>query len=446
MKGDMIMDNKGKGRMIMKIQRIAIDGFKNLNKVNITFSPITALIALNNFGKSNVLAGIDYGLNFINANSDKRKNWMSSENNIPINIALVDKQFSFEIEATTSINSKKYRVIYGFSYDWVKTDEDIFNINTEYLKAKIDDKGQKYSTLISRQGDKAFYKSSETGRCTTKTQIDNIELVVNKLKAFDQLYYIELIKRLNELNFYMENNLDVKDFYMPNPIISKSLGESYINSDNLPRVIARLKQIAPDKFDLLLDAYKQLFPSVEDVILKEIKINEKGDIVIPEDAPFIVSNTIYLLFVKNKTLSKLIHFEAMSDGAKRVFMIMTKIIMANIGGMPISLIAIEEPENSIHPSLFKAYLQIITDLLEDCKVIITSHSPYVVSFLELSNIYVGVHKDGGYAEFYGFKKNKEKSLMDDANTVDMSMGDYIFSMLSDDESEIDTYLECGVDE
>lgn len=437
------MVNKSKGRMIMKIQRIALDGFKNLNRVDISFNKITALVAVNNFGKSNVLAGIQFGLDFMRAKEEERYGFMQGDDFIPINKASVDKKFRFEVEMTTSINDVKYRIIYGFSFGWVKSENDEAEISNEYLKMKVDVKGTKYTQLINRQGKEAFYKSSETGRCTTVTVIESLELVANKLKAFDQLYYIEIIKRLNDLRLYMENNLDAKKFYVPNPIIRKGMPDDFINAENLPRVIAKLRQINPGKFDLLLDAYKRLFPDIEDIIVREIQINKNGEVVVPDDAPFIVSNSIYLLFVRDKNLSKLIDFEAMSDGAKRVFMILTKIIMASMAEKNISLIAIEEPENSIHPSLFKTYLQIIADLLDDCKVIITSHSPYIISFMDIDSIYVGIHRSGGIAEFYGFKKSKEKALLDDADSVDMQLGDYIFSLLTDDESEIETYLESG---
>ncbi|NBJ02385.1 ATP-binding protein [Lachnospiraceae bacterium] len=426
----------------MKIQRIALDGFKNLSNVNIAFSKITSLVALNNFGKSNVLSGIDFGINFMKYNEEQRQSLMRSDNAMPINKASLDKDFRYEIEMTTIIRTVKYRIIYGFTFGWLRIKEDEASIKNEYLKVKIDEKGKKYNQLINRQGQEAVYKSSETGRCATHTQIGNMELVVNKLKAFDQLYYIEIIKRLNDLKLYMENNLDPKEFYMPNPIISKGSSEYFIDSRSLPRVIAKLKQINPGKFDLLLDAYKSLFPDIEDVIVKEIQISSEGAIVVPDDVPFIVSDSIYLLFVRDKNLCRLIDFEAMSDGAKRVFMILTKIIMASLEERNISLIAIEEPENSIHPSLFRTYLQIISDLLEDCKVIITSHSPYIISFMDLESIYVGINRDGGMVKFHGFKKNKEKMLEDDADSFDMGMGDYIFSMLADNESRIEEYLEC----
>ena len=441
--GDIIVVNKSKGRVIMKIQRISLDGFKNLNKVDISFNKITALVAVNNFGKSNVLAGIQFGLDFIRASEEERNGLMQGDGFIPINKSSLNKGFRFEVETATSINKVKYRIIYGFSFGWVKSDGDKAEISNEYLKVKVDMKGTKYTQLINRQGKQAFYKSSETGRCTTVTAIENLELVANKLKAFDQLYYIEIIKRLNDLRIYMENNLDAKKFYVPSPIIRKGLLDDFINVENLPRVIAKLRQTNPGKFDLLLDAYKRLFPDIEDIIVKELQINKNGEVVVPDDVPFIVSNSIYLLFVRDRNLSKLIDFEAMSDGAKRVFMILTKIIMASMEGKNISLIAIEEPENSIHPSLFKTYLQIIADLLDDCKAIITSHSPYVISFMDIDSVYVGIHKSGGIAEFYGVKKSKEKALLDDADSVDMKLGDYIFSLLTDDESEIEMYLESG---
>ena len=51
----------------MKIQAVFIDGFKNLANVRISFNNITTLVALNDFGKSNVLSGIDFGLSFMKA-------------------------------------------------------------------------------------------------------------------------------------------------------------------------------------------------------------------------------------------------------------------------------------------------------------------------------------------------------------------------------------------
>lgn len=432
------------GYDVMKIQAVLIDGFKNLSNVKIGFDNITALVALNNFGKSNVLSAIDFGLKFIKATIEDKADMMSNSNLIPINSRIFGKNYRFEIEVLTEMDSVEYRVLFGYEFAW-KCDEDAEPcIVSETLKIRPEEKGQKYTQLINRDVQKALYKSSETGRCSSKINVETTELVVNKLRAYDEIFYAEVIKKLNTMRFYMENNLDAKNFYQPDPIIRKGLEDMTVDAENLPRVIYQLREKNPKKFELLKDVYKDLFPNVEDIIVKQYKFNGGDNGQLPADAPFIITNAIHILYVKDKNLMHPIDFAMMSDGAKRVFMILTRIILANVAN--VSLIAVEEPENSIHPSLFRDYIQIICQLLEDCKIIITSHSPYIISYLEPSWIHVGVNKQPGVAEFFTFKKSGQRLLQQDAANFKMSTGDYLFSMLADEESNWEDYLECDVNE
>lgn len=171
----------------------------------------------------------------------------------------------------------------------------------------------------------------------------------------------------------------------------------------------------------MLDAYKSLFPQIEDVIGRELKIDN---------------------FVKDSNLNQPINFQLMSDGVKRVFMILTRIIVANIEN--VALIAIEEPENSVHPSLLQDYLQILNSFLENCKIIITSHSPYIVNYLNPIDIYIGMSHANGIAEFYSIRKTAIRKLENDANSVDQSLGDYIFTLLSNDSDVLFQYPEGDV--
>ena len=433
------------GCVDMKIQAVLIDGFKNLSNVKISFDNITALVALNNFGKSNVLSGIDFGLDFIKASIEDKKDMMSNSNLIPINCSMVGRNYRYEMEVSTDINNEEYIIQYGYEFEWKDSEDKEPQIVSEFLKVKLDEKGQKFTQLINRTADLALYKSSETGRCSSKIRVENAELVANKLRAYDELYYAQIITKLNGMKIYMENNLHAKSFYQPDPIIRKGFENEMINADNLPRVIYNLKKQNPDKFELLKDVYSQLFPDIEDVIVKQFKINGlTNNEELPENLPFVFSNNYHVLFVKEKNLVNPVNFSMMSDGAKRVFMILTKIIVSSVSN--ISLIAIEEPENSVHPGLFQSYIQIISQLLDDCKVIITSHSPYIISYLDPSWIHVGVNKTAGVAEFFTFKKLGKKQLENDAAGFNMSMGDYLFSMLADNESNISDYLECDANE
>ena len=432
------------GCVDMKIQAVLIDGYKNLSNVKISFDNITALVALNNFGKSNVLSGINFGIDFIKASIEDKKDLMSNSNLIPINCSMIGRNYRYEMEVSTGVNEQEYIIQYGFEFEWKDNEDKEPRIVSEFLKIKLNEKGQKFTKLINRTADAAFYKSSETGRCSSKIKVEDAELVVNKLRAYDELYYAEIVTKLNGMKIYMENNLDAKSFYRPDPIIRKGFEDEMISANNLPRVIYNLKRQRPDKFELLKDVYSQLFPDIEDVIVKKFQLKADAENQLPEDAPFAFTEFVYVLFVKEKNLANPVNFSMMSDGAKRVFMILTKIIVSSVSN--ISLIAIEEPENSIHPGLFQAYIQIISQLLDDCKVIITSHSPYIISYLNPLWIHVGMNRKAGVAEFFTFRKSGQKQLENDAVGFNMSMGDYLFSMLADSESNISDYLECDANE
>ena len=72
-------------------------------------------------------------------------------------------------------------------------------------------------------------------------------MVVNKLAAFDDLYYSEIIKKLNNVKVYIENNLDAKVFYQPDPIMRNGFESEMISVNNLPRIIFDIKEKYPDK-------------------------------------------------------------------------------------------------------------------------------------------------------------------------------------------------------
>ena len=189
------------GCVDMKIQAVLIDGFKNLSNVKISFDNITALVALNNFGKSNVLSGIDFGIDFIKASIEDKKDMMSNSNLIPINCNMIGRNYRYEMEVSTDVDEEEYIILYGFEFEWKDNEDKEPRIVSEFLKIKLNEKGQKFTQLINRTADTALYKSSETGRCSSKIKVEDAELVVNKLRAYDELYYAEIITKLNQSLF-----------------------------------------------------------------------------------------------------------------------------------------------------------------------------------------------------------------------------------------------------
>ncbi len=74
----------------------------------------------------------------------------------------------------------------------------------------------------------------------------------------------------------------------------------------------------------------------------------------------------------------------------------------------------EEPENSIHPNLLQNYLQVLTQLVNNCKIIVASHSPYMIQYIDISSLYIGIPNDAVLLIFEKIAKNKYSILLKDA--------------------------------
>ena len=161
-----------------------------------------------------------------------------------------------------------------------------------------------------------------------------------------------------------------------------------------------------------------------------------------KELPFTISDKIYSLYVEDKNLNQAISFEALSDGAQRVFLLLSNLILAELNHLNLS--AIEEPENSVHPALFQRYLQILSSLSGDVRIVMTSHSPYILQYQRPENIYIGLPNTDGIAQFQRIRPSAQKTLLAAAAEEDMSLGDYVFELLSNpaDESNIlASYME-----
>ena len=427
----------------MEILRVKIKGIRNISEAEIIFGQMTALVGLNGYGKSNILDAIDFGIDFIKYSPQIKNKLMSAKSNVPILKSNAGQNFSFEIELEIQSSNESFIVEYSYEFSWNKAKLQP-KIISEYLKIKVNGKGQKYYTYINRYENVAKYKRSESGRCDIPVKIDDDMLVINKLLAFDDLYYLDIIKQVNNIPFFIERHLDASHAYDPDPFIFKGFEELELRGiQNIPRAIYYLKKEHKDKFELLVNSFKQLFPRISNIDVREHKLNrdKQKSMDMLEDAPFMYTDSIYTMSVTDNLLIQPISFDRLSDGAKRIFLMLTYAIIADVKGL--SMIAMEEPENSIHPGLFQSYLDILSQLVDKCKIIFTSHSPYVIQYLDPRSIYIGITREDGGVNFRRIAVTKVNSLIKDATQYDRSIGDYIFNLLSNDDADeaLSEYVE-----
>lgn len=422
----------------MIINKIKLKGFRNIDTSIFELKDLIALISTNNYGKSNVLEGIRFGINFIKYNDLGKDYMMKWTRGIPLNRKQELENYKIEFEMETNIDKKEYIIQYGYEFKWFRNDGTGQKIVGEYLKFK-EKEDKRFSIYIDRNENEAFYKSSNTGRCNTKIKINSNELVINKLKMFDELFYKGIINEINSIKFYIERHLDASSSYKWNYIVLDENQELDLsNIEDLPKIIYMLKENYNDKYQLLESTFRQLFPEIRKIEIEklEFKYDKKE---FSEDIPFKISNELYKIMVFDKNLNQPINFESMSDGSKRIFLQLATIIIAQIQGY--SFVAIEEPENSIHPMLFQSYLRVISQFRGDCKIIITSHSPFLLRYLKNDNIYVGIPNDDGIAKFAHIKKTCNKQLEKISNKFDISPADYIMELLNGTKEDKDDLIK-----
>ena len=427
----------------MQINHIRVQGFRNIKDISIHFNSITALVGLNGYGKSNIIDAFSFGIEFIHSVGQQKLSMMSAKNIIPLLISNAQSNYVFGINLSINVNGESYTVDYEYSFAWA-TDATPAKIVNEILKIKCDNRGQKYSTYIMRDEFSAKFKASNTGRCNKKISIDNYTLVINKLLALDDLFYKNIVQQINSVQFFIERHLDASPSYEPSPIVIKGFQELELQGiQSIPRAIFFLKKDHEDKYQQLLNAFQQLFPNITDLIVSEIKLNDellKSGAQIG-DSPFVFTDSIYSISIIDNRLIQPINFNSLSDGTKRIFLMLTFAVIADIKDL--SLLAIEEPENSIHPSLFQYYLDILEQLVNGCRIIITSHSPYIIQYLPPECLYIGLANPNGEAQFRRIAASKRHKLVNDAAEYNYSLGDYIFSLISseDADSAIGDYVE-----
>lgn len=430
--------------MKTELLNVKVDGFKNLYGTTIYLDKMTALVSQNGFGKSNILQSIDFIFDFIHGSQAEKNQMMEYVDGIPLNRHLAKNDFRAELVLYIENEGQGTFVKYGFQIMWPKNDKSGKRIVGEWLYKKEDKRGARYSQLFSREQKECYYRSSEMGRCVTPLRLRDDELGINKLQQMNVPWLREVVDAVNGCSVYIDRHLDPSNSYDIHPVLIKKMPNEFALEEirNIPRAIYFLKERYPDKYERLIDAFRQMFPNIESMGVREFDLSIEGQQKLPDDVPFTVSNKIYTLYYKDRNLNQPLDFSLLSDGTKRIFLTLTFITVADISNT--TLIAFEEPENSIHPGLLQNFLDVVSQLSKNCKVLVSSHSPYILQYIDTSSIYVGRPNSEGLARFCRFAPQKLNSLKRDAEDSDTSVGGYIFELLSGSDADEDIlkgYLE-----
>lgn len=385
----------------MKIVSISLAGFCNIKQFDIQLTDFNALIAPNNYGKSNVIEGIRFAFDFITASEDVRRQMMSDAAYIPINTATSGEPFRFSMVFTDN-DENKYS--YSFAFDWQKTNGEQGACIIEESLSKFSEERSRPSALIKRtKDDGGLYVSSPKGRCNKPIGASKQQLTIDRLSLIDGLFFSDVVSEVKGLSLRM-------------------VGTAAFDKQSLCEFIYSLQEQHNDRYSLLEDAVKHLVPNIISITPTRSLLGIGSD-----NIPYRIEDAIYDLRINERNNNQDISISRLSSGSRRIITIIAEIVKAEMEGS--SLICIEELENSVHPKLLENMILMVQSFAEGITVITTSHSPYLVRYLKSRHLTFGLPTDEGIASFHKILPTKVKTVVKRASAMEMTLGEYLFDLM-----------------
>ena len=443
----------------MKVKSITVGGFKNLERTRLRLEKITALVSPNNYGKSNLLEAIAFGVDFISAGVKDRLTMMRWVKGIPVNNALENEPYSFEVELEDDSLGEYRYIKYGYSFSWYRDDGSGQKIIDERIEARPTE-SVRYTSFLKR--DEGKYRKDKTTNSFRRILLDDAQLSVDVLLSLEEIALHPVIRAIQSVRYHICSSLDLRDRFQAAPIEyvdHENDGAVTFDDFDVPRALYQLKQRSPEKYELFLEAAFTLFPEFTDISIQAYELKKEqqeinmilagadGRILSEKleterDIPFRIKDELYRLVITSRHLNQPINMAMMSTGTKRVFWLLANVFIASV--RKTAMVGVEELETSVHPRLLKCLLEILDEALEDTILLVSSHSPFLIQYLKPQIIYLGVPNTDGTARFAKVQESRVKALIGSARGMGMSVGEYLFELMSGDQDAAESlsfYLE-----
>src|SRR5699024_4715296 len=103
--------------------------------------------------------------------------------------------------------------------------------------------------------------------------IEDNALILNKIQAYDDLFYMKIITSLNQLKISIDHDFDAVKPYNIIPILNgEPFNYDLNNRNNIPTILHDIKEKRPERYNLIINTFKDIFPSIEEIGVIEIPI------------------------------------------------------------------------------------------------------------------------------------------------------------------------------
>lgn len=404
------------------INGFTIEGILNIEHASLMLESMNALIAPNGYGKSNMLRAIEFGIRFMTADKQERKNMLGSRFT-PNNISILRKDFLFEIKGSIYSNGSELLFDYSYKAAWAAETSD-GRIIEEHLKVKAP-ADQRYRQQINRQStNECLFVPSATGRCSRHLEVAPLQLALSLIADSSVMFLHDIASQIASVAVSNIETLDNPESYFS---IENNKGVQMLDGMTLSHYIYNLKQNDNQNYSMLKDGIMQLMPNIVDF---------SSEVILLADG----QSKIYDVRIKEKHNVNPTSINQLSGGSKRMIFLFTMCVAAQSRDIP--MIMLEEPENSVHPKLMENLLLTLQNYASDTKILMTSHSPYLMRYLTPEQMFFGLPKSDGLAHFAKVNPSKQKYLYRYAGDMELTFGEFMFDFMLDMEGNEEEKLSA----
>jgi hypothetical protein len=365
-------------------------------------------------------------MDFLSATEQEKVQMMRSRF-VPINNNMYRKDFRFEILGSTMMDEQEMDYHYGYTFSWWSEEKE-GRITSEWLKVKRST-DQRFRQIINRPStDECVILPSPTGRCTKSFEVTSSQLALSAIAVRSDMYLNSIASQLCAMTIPNLETLDNPESYFS---VDGDRGIRMLDGETLSAYLYKLRTTDENNYAILIDGLLQLLPGIEEFSPEVITLADG-------------QSKIYDIRVKEKFNSQPTSIRQLSSGSKRIIFLFTLCVAAQKKNIP--MIMLEEPENSVHPRLMENLLLAMQNYASKTKILITSHSPYLMRYLQPQQMYFGLPKADGIAHFAQVNPSKMKYLYRYAGDMELTFGEFMFDFMLDienDAEKVSTFFKAN---
>lgn len=389
----------------MSYKSITLENYKNIKNAHLDLKPINILVGSNNSGKSNFLNYPKVLNNLFSGGSDKtlfENSFGGGFNEKPPLHKFILAYEVFALEEPEVIFDCEYSLVIQPRY-WMSGNEGQIQIEPTVIIEELYEYKQSTKT-----GPPIKFVGRETGKFKLSKGIsNNIKTEEIKSSVTISELFNTVVSGLDELHLSILNG--PIEFSKISSLSAHEVGVE-VTSSNI-RDIYNFRASSREKSEIFEETFCKMldFSSIE-IERIETKTSKKRNVQLTLEMGDVEDSAVYWAWaVRN---GKYYHLQDLSDGSKLMLKLLYKLFNNED-----SLVLIDEPEIGLHPKALKIFFESIADYISDKKVIIATHSTYLLKLIDWRLITI--------SELDGDGKNYFKNAKDIPNLAERLKSKYV---------------------